>query len=192
MVSHAVRPDIGAVGAKLLYADGRLQHGGVLVGLGGVAGHYLLGSGPGDPGYFSSLALVRETAAVTGACLALRRAVFEQVGGLDAANLAVAFNDIDLCLRIRQAGYRILWTPFAELYHLESASRGPDLTGEKARRFAGEVEVMQQRWGAALQQDPFYSPWLSLETDHALAQAPRRLPPWKAPRPPARTVTGPR
>jgi hypothetical protein len=122
---------------------------------------------------------VREVAAVTGACLALRREVFAQVGGLDARNLAVAFNDIDLCLRIRQAGYRILWTPFAELYHLESASRGKDRTPEKAQRFAGEIAFMRRRWGEVLMRDPFYSPWLSLVGAHcALAREPRRVPPW--------------
>jgi GT2 family glycosyltransferase len=181
MVSHAVRPEIGAVGAKLLYADGRLQHGGVVTGVGGVADHYLLRAARDDPGYAGSLALARQAGAVTGACLALRRAVFEQVGGLDAENLAVAFNDVDLCVRIREAGYRVLWTPFAELYHLESASRGQDLTPEKARRFAGEIDTMRRRWGEVLLHDPFYSPWLSLEGAHcALAREPRRVPPWAA------------
>jgi GT2 family glycosyltransferase len=181
MVSHAVRPEVGAVGAKLLYADGSLQHGGVVAGAAGVAGHYLVGSLPGDGGYFGSLALVREVSAVTGACLALRRAVFDRVGGLDAANLAVAFNDVDLCLRIREAGYRILWTPFAELYHLESASRGKDVAPEKVRRFAAEIGYMKRRWGKALLQDPFYSPWFSLDgAQCALAREPRRIPPWTA------------
>lgn len=179
LASQALRPEVGAVGAKLLYADGRLQHGGVVTGVAGVADHYLLRSAPGDSGYFGSLALVREVSAVTGACLALRRTVFEQVGGLDAANLAVAFNDIDLCLRIRAAGYRILWTPFAELHHLESASRGKDLAPEKAQRFAGEIAYMKRRWGATLMRDPFYSPWMSLDGAHcALAREPRRIPPW--------------
>jgi len=179
LVSHAVRPEVGAVGAKLLYADGRLQHGGVVCGVGGVADHYLLRAARDDPGAEGSLALVRAAGAVTGACLALRRDVFDQVGGLDARSLAVAFNDVDLCVRIRQAGYRVLWTPFAALYHLESASRGQDLAPEKARRFAGEIATMQRRWGQALLKDPFYSPWLSLEGAHgALAREPRRVPPW--------------
>ncbi|MFC7476667.1 glycosyltransferase family 2 protein [Dankookia sp. GCM10030260] len=201
MVSQAVRPEIGAVGAKLLYADGRLQHGGVVTGVGGVADHYLLRAARDDAGYCNSLALARAAGAVTGACLALRRAVYREVGGLDAAQLVVAFNDVDLCVRIRQAGYRVLWTPFAELYHLESASRGQDLAPEKARRFAGEIDTMRRRWGDVLLHDPFYSPWLSLEGAHgALARQPRRIPPWTpyigAPHPratvsPARRATPP-
>jgi GT2 family glycosyltransferase len=197
LVSHALRPEVGAVGAKLLYADGTLQHGGVVTGIGGVADHYLPRAAREDTGHVGSLALVREVAAVTGACLALRREVFRQVGGLDEAKLAVAFNDVDLCLRIREAGYRILWTPFAELYHLESASRGQDLSPEKVRRFAGEIATMCQRWGEVLMRDPFYSPWLSLDGAHAaLARAPRRVPPWTpwlgAPVSPARPARPPR
>jgi GT2 family glycosyltransferase len=181
MVSHAIRPEIGAVGAKLLYADGRLQHGGVVTGVGGVADHYLLRATRDDPGYAGSLALTRQAGAVTGACLALRASVYAEVGGLDAENLAVAFNDVDFCVRIREAGYRVLWTPFAELYHLESASRGQDVAPEKARRFAGEIGFMRRRWGEVLLHDPFYSPWLSLDGAHgALAREPRRVPPWAA------------
>ncbi|MFC7690682.1 glycosyltransferase [Paeniroseomonas aquatica] len=111
LVSQALRPGVGAVGAKLLYADATLQHGGVVTGVGGVADHYRLGVPREDTGYFGSLATVREVAAATGACLALPRQAFEAVGGLDADNLAVAFNDVDLCLRLRAAGYRILFTP---------------------------------------------------------------------------------
>jgi GT2 family glycosyltransferase len=179
LVSQALRPDVGAVGAKLLYADDTLQHGGVVLGLGGVAGHYLTGAGRDDAGNSGSLGLVREVSAATAACLALRRGVFEAVGGFDAANLPVAFNDVDLCLRIRAAGWRILWTPFAELYHLESASRGSDLTAEKARRFAGEVAHMQRRWGATLAGDPFGNPNLNTEGPVALLAArPPRFQPW--------------
>ncbi|RYI17995.1 MAG: glycosyl transferase, family 2, partial [Acetobacteraceae bacterium] len=179
LVSHAVRPDVGAVGAKLLYADGTLQHGGVVTGAGGVAGHYRLGVPRGDAGHHGSLAMVREVAAVTAACMALRRETFASVGGFDAAHLAVAFNDVDLCLRIREAGGRILWTPFAELYHLESASRGEDVTAEKARRFAGEVAYMRRRWGRTLLQDPFYNSNLELDgLADALVASPRHMPPW--------------
>ncbi|MBK1656939.1 glycosyltransferase family 2 protein [Paracraurococcus ruber] len=179
MASQAMRPGVGAVGARLLYADGRLQHGGVVLGAGGVANHYRLLAEREDAGHAGSLALVREVAAVTGACLALRAAVYQEVGGLDAAHLAVAFNDVDLCLRIRQAGYRILWTPFAELYHLESASRGSDLRPDQARRFAAEIATMERRWGAALTRDPFYNPNFSLEDAQGrLAETPRMPPPW--------------
>ena len=173
MVGLLLRPGIGAVGAKLLYPDGTLQHGGVVVGQGGVAGHYLPGAAPGAAGHAGSLMLVREVSAATGACLALRREAFAAVGGLDAGALAVAFNDIDLCLRLREAGWRILWTPLAELFHHESASRGDDVTGAKARRFAGEITHMQRRWGAALRRDPFANP--NLDYRHpvpVLAEAP--------------------
>ena len=179
LVSQALRPEVGAVGAKLLYADGTLQHGGVVLGMGGVAGHYLTGAEREDSGNFGSLALVREVSAVTAACLALRREVFEAVGGLDAVNLPVAFNDVDFCLRIRAAGWRILWTPFAELYHLESASRGRDLTAEKARRFVGEIGYMRRRWGPLLARDPFLNPNLDVaELRAMLAERPPRFAPW--------------
>lgn len=196
LVSQAMRPEIGAVGAKLLYADGTLQHGGVILGMGGIAGHDLLGVQRDHPGRFGSLALVREVSAVTGACLALRREVFDRVGGLDEEKLAVAFNDVDLCLRIREAGWRILWTPHAELYHLESASRGSDFSPEKVRRFADEIAHMRRRWGETLARDPFYSAWLSLDAQHAgLATAPRCEPPWlcwrEGPVSPVRPATPP-
>jgi len=181
LVTLAMRPEVGAVGAKLLYADDTLQHGGVVLGAGGVVDHYRSRRPRDDPGDHGSLALVREVAAVTGACLAIRRAVYQAVGGMDAARFAVAFNDVDLCLRLRAAGYRNLWTPFAELYHLESASRGRELTAAKARRLAGEIAALRQRWGAALLADPFYSPNLSLDTgEGALAEPPRRAKTWAA------------
>ncbi|MBL6455507.1 glycosyltransferase family 2 protein [Belnapia sp. T6] len=181
MVSLLLRPGVGAVGAKLLYADGTLQHGGVVFGPGGTIGHYLPGAAPGATGHHGSLVLVREVVAVTGACLALRRADYLALGGLDAAALRVAFNDIDLCLRLREAGQRILWTPHAELYHRESASRGDDLSGDKLRRFATEIAHMQQRWGDRLRRDPFANP--NLEFDRpvpVLAARPPRHRPWKA------------
>jgi GT2 family glycosyltransferase len=180
MVSQALRPDVGAVGAKLFYGDDTLQHGGVVLGVGGVADHYLPRAARDDPGPFGMLALVREVGAVTGACLAVRRDVYRAVGGLDAKRLTVAFNDIDFCLKVRAAGWRILWTPFAELYHLESASRGQDLSPEKLRRFAGEIATMRERWAAELADDPFYNSNLSLEGAHAvLAAKPRRPVPWR-------------
>ncbi|MCG5513990.1 glycosyltransferase family 2 protein [Ectothiorhodospira shaposhnikovii] len=162
MVSHACRPEIGCVGAKLYYPNGRIQHGGVILGLGGVAGHshkHL----PGDAqGYFNRLQLVQNLSAVTAACLLVRREVFDQVGGLDEKNLPVAFNDVDLCLKVREAGYRNLWTPYAEAYHHESASRGEDNTPEKRRRAEREVAYMRRRWGRELDHDPAYNPNLTL------------------------------
>jgi GT2 family glycosyltransferase len=160
MVSFAVQPDIGAVGARLWYPDGTLQHGGVIIGAGGVAGHAHLRLPRGQPGYFSRAVLQQEVSAVTGACLVVRRQVFDEVGGLDE-QIAVAFNDVDLCLRIRAAGYRNIWTPFAELVHHESASRGREDTPEQVARFRREVRFMQDRWGAALGSDPCYNPNLS-------------------------------
>jgi GT2 family glycosyltransferase len=180
MVSHAARHDVGAVGARLIYADGRLQHGGIVLGVGGVAGHYRVGERRNSAGPFGWLALTRTTSAVTGACLAVRREVYEEVGGLDAQNLAVGFGDVDLCLRIRECGYRNVWTPEAELYHLESASRGLDLKGEKAERFSRETEVMLARWNGALQSDPCWNPNLSLDNAYGVpAWPPRRERPWK-------------
>jgi GT2 family glycosyltransferase len=165
MVSLASRPEIGAVGAKLLYPDGTLQHGGVVLGIGwpgGVAGHFMLHARPHEVDDLGWLTSVHSVSAVTAACLAVRRSVYNDLGGLNEMDLAVAFNDIDFCLRLQAAGYRNLWTPFAELCHKESASRGRDIKGAKARRMEREVAWMRQRWGDKLDTDPFWNPNLSL------------------------------
>jgi GT2 family glycosyltransferase len=181
MVSHAVRPEVGAVGARLYYGNDTVQHAGVILGIGSVAGHGHKTLPRSHPGYFGRAGLIQDLYAVTGACLMMRKAVFEEVGGLDAANLAVAFNDVDLCLRVRQRGYRIVWTPYAELYHLESVSRGTDRTGPGAERFRREVASMLDRWGEVLAADPYYSPNLTLfDTDFGLAFPPRVTKPWRA------------
>jgi hypothetical protein len=193
MVCQASRPDIGAVGARLLYGDGRVQHGGVILGVGGrpgVAGHLYHGAASNDIGYFGHLKLARHVSAVTAACLALRRSVFDEVGGLDAENLAVAFNDVDLCLKIRERGYGVIWTPLAELYHLESASRGTDVRpGGVVERFQREVDHMRERWGHVLDNDPFYGPNFDrMHGDYRLASPPLRERPWlndERPAPPA-------
>jgi GT2 family glycosyltransferase len=164
LVALAIRPESGCVGAKLLYPDGRIQHAGVVIGLGGVAGHAHRFAGADDPGYLNRLRRVQNVSAVTAACLLIRRQVFDQVGGLDES-LTVAFNDVDFCLRVRAAGYLNLWTPFAELIHHESVSRGRDLTPTKARRFADEYATMQRRWGADLLRDPYYSPHLTYDRE---------------------------
>lgn len=166
LVTIALDPGIGAVGARLLYPDGTLQHGGVVLGIGGVAGHSHLGLAGDDPGYFARMALSQEVSAVTGACLAMRAEVFDEVGGFDANRLAVAFNDVDLCLRVRQAGYRIVWTPFATLIHHESKSRGPEDTPQKRARFEAETQVMRERWEPQLRADPYYNPNLSRTSAH--------------------------
>lgn len=162
MVSLTLKPDVGCVGAKLFYGNDTIQHAGVALGIGnfdgsaGIAGHYGMGAHNSDLGYFGAYALTREVTSVTAACLAVRKEVFEAVGGLDEENLPVAFNDIDLCLRIREKGWRNIWTPFAELYHLESFSRGSDLAPDKIARFNRECCYMRQRWGKILDTDPFY------------------------------------
>lgn len=161
MVSHAGRPEIGCVGAKLYYSNGAIQHGGVVLGIGGVAGHAHKYFAQDADGYFSRLKVVQNFSAVTGAALLVRKEIFDAVGGLDEAGLSVAFNDVDLCLKVMSAGYRNLWTPFAELYHHESVSRGAEDTPEKMARFRGECEVMQQRWSSLLARDPHYNPNLS-------------------------------
>lgn len=163
MVSHACRSEIGCVGAKLYYADDTLQHGGVIIGLGGVAGHSHKRFPRKHLGYFGRLVLTQNLSAVTAACLLVRKQVYEEVGGLDEENLKVAFNDVDFCLRVRDAGYRNLWTPYAELYHHESVSRGLEDSPEKIARFRGEAAYMQEKWGDALTTDPFYSPNLTRE-----------------------------
>jgi len=163
MVSHALRPEIGAVGAKLYYANDTLQHAGVIIGLGGMAGHGFRYLAKESSGYQWKPFLIQNYSAVTGACLVMRRPVFLEIGGLNERHLKVAFNDVDLCLRLRKRGYRIVWTPYAELYHLESASRGLDNTFKKFVRLQRELKYMRSRWGPTLKHDPYYNPNLTLE-----------------------------
>jgi len=160
LLEFAQHKDIGAVGAKLLYPDGTIQHAGVIVGLGGVAGHSHRYLPEHSPGYFGQLNVIRNYSAVTAACLLTRREVFEAVGGFNE-DLAVAFNDVDFCLEVRQAGYRIVYTPYARLYHYESASRGSDYTLENVGRFRAEFAYMLAKWGPWLQHDPYYNPNLT-------------------------------
>jgi glycosyltransferase involved in cell wall biosynthesis len=162
MVSHVVQPGVGAVGARLWYPDGTLQHGGVVLGLGGLAGHAFPRIPRGHPGYFNRAMLQQNCSAVTGACLAVRKTVFEELGGFDEANLGVTFNDIDFCLRLAVRGYRVVWTPYANLIHHESASRGHQRTADEQTDFLRSAAYMHSTWGAALLRDPFYNPNLSL------------------------------
>ena len=164
MVEQAQRPSIGAVGAKLLYADERVQHAGVVIGIGGIAGHAFRFSGRYDPGHIAALKTVTNYTAVTAACMMMRRAVFDEVGGFDE-DFAVAYNDVDLCLRIVRAGYRIVYLPHAELFHYESQSRGYDTTNEQLARDVRERELMQQKWDVAAYRDPCYNPNLTLERE---------------------------
>ena len=177
MVSHALRPEIGAVGARLWYADDTLQHAGVVLGIHGIAEHVHRFLPRGNVGYCGRASLIQSFSAVTGACLLVRKSIYEAVGGLNEIELQVACNDIDFCLRVREAGYRNIWTPYAELYHHESASRGFDDTPEKQARSAKEVAYMKQRWGTLLTNDPAYSPNLSLiDENFSLAWPPRLEP----------------
>ncbi|WP_217907233.1 glycosyltransferase [Janthinobacterium sp. PC23-8] len=181
MVSHALQPGIGAVGARLWYPDNTLQHGGVIVGLGGVAGHAHVHMARQHDGYFGRTSLLSAFSAVTAACLVIRKSIFQEVDGLNETDLAVAFNDVDFCLRVRELGYTNMLTPYAELYHYESATRGLDDTPEKSARFNREVEYMKRRWEPLLQHDPAYSPNLSLlYSDFSLAWPPRSAAPHAA------------
>ncbi len=175
MVSQALRPEIGAVGALLYYPDDTVQHAGVVLGLGGVAGHIYNRMPRGMDGYFNRARLVQNYTAVTAACLLIRKTTFEEVGGLEERNLPVSFNDADLCLKVHAAGYRNLWTPFAELYHHESASRGQEDTPEKQARCKQEVDYMIERWVDILRMDPAHNPNISLETSNFSYADPPRL-----------------
>jgi GT2 family glycosyltransferase len=175
MVSHAMRPGVGAVGAKLLYPDRSVQHAGLLLGPAGTATHVGRYASPDDAGYDGQLACTRDLSAVTGACLAMRRGVFEQVGGMEE-RLAVAWNDVDLCLRVRAAGLRVVWTPNAVLTHRELSTRGREaLDLNKLARFRTEQALMREIWGKALDEDPFLNPnLLASETGPLVLARPRR------------------
>lgn len=177
LVSHALRPHVGAVGAMLYYPGGTIQHAGVITGVHGVAGHPYSGMPKGHTGQMARACLTQGMSAVTAACLVVRRSVYMEVNGLNET-LAVAFNDVDFCLRLRERGYTNIWTPFAELYHHESASRGLEDTPAKRTRFQREVQLMMRRWGSGLDYDPAYNPNLTLAGEpFALAFPPREWQP---------------
>jgi len=161
MVQHALRPEIGAVGAMLYYDNNTIQHAGVVLGIGGVAGHSHKYFPKGAFGYFSRLKIIQNYAAVTGACLVVRKELYEEVNGLDEKNLKVAFNDVDFCLKLQVKGYRNIWTPYVELYHHESVSRGSEDTKEKQERFGKEIMFMQKKWKNMLNNDCYYNRHLS-------------------------------
>lgn len=165
MLMLAQRSDVGAVGAKLYFPNDSIQHAGVIVGLGGVAGHAHKYFDRADPGYMARASIVQNLSACTAACLMIRRDVYELVGGLDE-KYEVAFNDIDFCMKIRRAGYLIVFTPYAELYHYESISRGSDNTPQKRERFNGEARRFMATWRKELDEgDPYYNPNLTLNTE---------------------------
>jgi GT2 family glycosyltransferase len=179
MVSHAVRPDVGIVGAKLLHGDGTVQHAGVTLGI-GLASHLYKSFPGGAGGRQGRLVTPQDLSAVTAACLLMRRDVWDEVGGLDE-DFPVAYNDVDLCLKVRAAGYRILWTPDALVYHLESQSRGKDVTPAKRERLSKDKNRLIERWGALLDSDPFHSPnFSSKHVDARLAFPPRVAAVWQS------------
>ena len=166
LVSVCQRKDVGCVGARLLYDDDTIQHAGVIVGLGGVAGHCFVGEPKNSGGYYNRILCLQDYSAVTAACMMVKTAVFKKVHGL-SEELKVAFNDVDLCLKIRELGYLVVYNPYAELYHFESKSRGLENTPEKVERFNKEVDTFKARWKDFLKKgDPYYNPNLSL-TDKA-------------------------
>lgn len=163
MLMYCMREDVGIVGSRLLYPDDTIQHAGVIVGLGGVAGHAFLGERRNAPGYFCRILSVQDLSAVTAACLMVKKSVYQEVGGMDIA-LKVAFNDVDFCMRVRERGYRIVYQPFSVWYHDESKTRGPEDTDEKIERFSREITYFQKRWKGFLQEgDPAYNPNLALD-----------------------------
>ena len=165
LLMYAQREDVGAVGAKLYYADKTIQHAGVVIGLGAhrTAGHTHYKQSRQNLGYMGRLCYAQNVSAVTGACLMVKKSLYDAVGGLDTG-FAVSLNDVDFCLKLRKLGYLNVWTPFAELYHYESISRGLDDQGEKAERYNQESEVFRSKWKEELEKgDPYYNPNFSLD-----------------------------
>jgi glycosyltransferase involved in cell wall biosynthesis len=176
MVSHAIRPEVGAVGARLWYPDGRLQHAGVVIGLHGLASHAFQRFPPQPISPMNrTFVLSQNYSAVTAACMVLRKAIFDDLGGFDE-NLPNNFNDVDFCLRLRERGWQIIWTPYADLIHHESASRGHISGPAERAQWPREAAYMQKKWDEQLQRDPFYNPNLSHSIGFTLAWPPR-IPP---------------
>lgn len=161
----AQRPDVGIVGAMLYYPDDTIQHAGVIVGIGGVAGHSHKFLKRGENGYVNRLLLAQNLSAVTAACMMVKKCIYDEVDGLDE-QFKVAYNDVDICMKVRTKGYLNVFTPFAELYHYESKSRGAEDTKEKIERLKSEGELFQRKWNKELQAgDPYYNPNLTLEKE---------------------------
>ena len=161
MVRVQCQSGVGSVGAKLLYPDGTLQHGGVLLGLGGLAGHAHHGLDQKHPGYVGRAALMQSFSALTAACLLTRKDLFFKMGMFDDEKLTVAYNDVDYCLKLDDAGFRNVWNPKALLYHHESATRGYEDNPVKLKRFQREQQVMLDRWPSYIRHDPAYNPNLA-------------------------------
>jgi len=175
LASHVLRPEVGVVGARLWFPDDTLQHAGVIMGMGDAAGHHSIGLHRENVGYAGRACLLQNYTAVTGACMACKKQTFQAVGGMNEKDLAVAYNDIDFCLRVGEMGLRVVWTPYAELYHHESVSRGYDDSREKQSRFRREVDYIRRRWGSMVNWDPAYNPNLCVETSEMRLAFPPRL-----------------
>ena len=179
MVSRLLQPGVGVVGTRLYFSDGRVQHAGDVLGPGGCATHLHGILEAGDPGYMHRAVLAQDLSAVTAACFITHKQQYQELGGLDETNLTVAFNDVDYCLRVREAGQRVIYTPYAELYHHESVSRGKDDSPKKQARAKREAEYMRNRWGHIIERDPFYNPNLNYsQPNFKLGKIPRVAWPW--------------
>ena len=166
LLEHSQRPEVGAVGAKLYYPNNTIQHAGVIIGIGGSAGHSHKCFDRHDPGYFNRLEAIQNVSAVTGACLMVKKALYQKLDGLDEKNLPIALNDVDFCLRLREQGYLNIFTPYCELYHHESRSRGLENTPDKQARFQQEVCYLRQRHATIFAKgDPYYNPNLPLDRE---------------------------
>jgi O-antigen biosynthesis protein len=163
MLGRAAPPDVGAVGALLLWPSGVVQHGGVVLGPNFAAAHAFNERMDGDAGYGDLLRVAHECSAVTAACLLTRRRDYVELEGMDEFRFPVNFNDVDYCLKLRAAGKRIVFTPHAKLLHLESASRGTDQQVDRKARFERELNNLRAKWADVLVSDPFYNPMLSLD-----------------------------
>ena len=172
LIARVSLPGVAVAGPMLYYPDDTIQHAGVILGLGGIAGHACHHEPRGIEGYWGRGCLEQDVSCVTAACMVIRKEVFHKLNGFDEA-MPVAYNDVDLCIRVRKAGWRIIWTPMAELYHHESASLGQHDSGIHAEQFSRDVRLMRQRWGPILDADPFYNRNLSLDRPYELAFPPR-------------------
>ena len=164
LVGYCTRDDVGIVGARLYYEDDTIQHAGVVIGFGGIAGHCFVQQPRGSAGYCRRIISAQDYSAVTAACMMVKKSAFDAVGGL-SEELAVAFNDIDFCMKLRKAGYLIVYNPYAELYHYESKSRGLEDTPEKVARFNKEIATFEKNGPEILKNgDPYYNPNLTLKS----------------------------